>query len=173
MNFEQIHKLQTMYIEYRKTIKEINNTLKCKKIRNPNFPSEISENIVRLYLNKNGSSCIWSKNGGDLLCLKNNIKIEVKAFTSSGPTSFGPKESWKELYVLDCTQFENNIFILYQIKLSNKSKKFRSIKFTKTKTFGEIADNGKRPRCCFNKIKQQLGNDCVFLKKFNLSYLKE
>ena len=149
MNFEQILMFQNTYIQYRKTVRNINNSLQFKKIRNPNFPSEISENIVRLYLNKNGLNCIWSKNGGDLLNIKNNIKIEVKAFTSSGPTSFGPKESWKELYVLDCTQFENNIFILYQIKLSNNSKKFRSIKFT---SFKYSEDTGQ-----FQVIREQAG----------------
>lgn len=97
-NIININKFVNNFLEsfrsYRRSIKRLNDILEGKAIRSPNFPSEISENVVRLcYFKKYGVLPDWSKNGGDIETDK--YKFEVKAFLSNGPTSFGPSESLK------------------------------------------------------------------------------
>lgn len=89
-------------------------------------------------------------------------KIEVKGFSSNGPTSFGPSETWDILYFVNCKNYINKKFKVYEIKLSNKDNKFRNIKLTSTNTYGEIADLNQRGRlrATFSKFKSELGNKC-------------
>jgi hypothetical protein len=104
----------------------INNYIESKKLhpdcRTQNFPDYISENITKFIINKIQNlktsqnskepvgffNCINSKIG-DLEIINDNevIKVEVKCFTSKGPSSFGPKEKWNLLYFLDATDFIN------------------------------------------------------------------
>ena len=96
-NLSKTTKLLKHYSEYCSSIQKINDGfLKGhRKIRQPNFPSEISENIARLALqNIFKTQIYWNITGGDLRL--NSKRIEVKAFSSSqGPLSFGSKEKWK------------------------------------------------------------------------------
>lgn len=78
------------------------------KIRKPNFPEDISENIIKNFI---GESCNWDTKVGDLFC-QNDGKIEVKCFSSDGPISFGANEKWDLLYILDSKDFMNGNFIL-------------------------------------------------------------
>jgi len=58
-----------------------------------NFPSHISENIVKFALFKKYNIMPnWDTKTGDLDLF--NLKIEVKGFSSTGPSSFGPTEEW-------------------------------------------------------------------------------
>ena len=81
-------------------------------IRHQNPPEDITENIVKFIINNhdNDPSCKWAKsmklNGtkliGDLYSEKYTIDSppEVKAFTSNGPASFGPKKKvWGNLFL--------------------------------------------------------------------------
>lgn len=143
-----------------------------KKIRKLNFMSEISENIVKLAIRKKYSVCpIWDTKSGDLyICSK---KIEVKGFSSDGPSSFGPTEDWDWIYFIDCKRYKEKYFIIYEIKLSNKSEIFRNIKISNNETFGHIVDTNQRGklRGAFEIIfKKQLGTNCNII--FD-SYLKD
>lgn len=147
----------TELTEYRnqcKRRKDINTKL-TRKIRRENFPCHISENIVAYTIHrKYGYMPEWNgcKNG-DLKY--NNKQIEVKAFSSVGPTSFGPRENFDSLYIIDCSEFMKGVYgkyTVYEVLLSNKSKEWRNIKFTSAETFGQIADAGKRPRASFMDI---------------------
>jgi hypothetical protein len=154
-----------------KSDEEININLK-KKIRKLNFMSEISENIVKLAIRKKYGVCpMWNTKSGDLyICSK---KIEVKGFSSDGPSSFGPTEDWDWIYFIDCKKYKEKHFIIYEIKLSNKSDIFRNIKISNNETFGKIADANQRGklRGAFETIfKKQLGNNCNII--FN-GYLKD
>jgi len=112
-DLETINKLLDKYIFYVREITLINLKLR-KKIRKPNFPSELSENITKFIIaKKKGFLPTWNCNG-DLKFVFNGKKIEVKAFSSDGPISFGPNENWFRLYILDCRNF-----ICYEIKLRN------------------------------------------------------
>lgn len=89
------------YIALCSTIDRLNKELETKKIRKPNFPSEISENLVKFIYNRNNKDqAKWDVKGGDLIT-SNKLKLEVKAYSSDGPTSFGPTEKWDILYIVD------------------------------------------------------------------------
>lgn len=58
--------------------------------------------------------------GGDLM-RPDGTKIEVKAFSSNAPTSFGPTENWDLIYFVDCTQYMSKKFRVYKCNLSSSS----------------------------------------------------
>lgn len=153
---DTIKELLSAYSNYRNTIGRLNSKLPCKKqIRNPNFPSEISENIVRLILDtKYDMRTTWNVKSGDLAC--GDLKLEVKAFTSKGPTSFGPTESWDRLYILDCTKYDVDKFICYEIPLSNTSKEWQNLEISKKNTFKDQSDAKKRPRITFEELQKHI-----------------
>lgn len=121
------------YIQNTIKLQYYNNMLSKKKIRNDNFPSDISENIIKFIMYKKyGVMPTWDTEKGDLsVKMKNQcLQIEVKAFMSNGPTSFGPKEPWDWIYFVDARDVLSKRFKVYEIKLSNTSKKWRDIKIS-------------------------------------------
>jgi ABC-type antimicrobial peptide transport system permease subunit len=133
-------------------IDEINKILLKKKIRNENFPSEISENIVKFFLLKKYKiSACWDTESGDVDFMKH--KIEVKGFMSTGPTSFGPKEQWDWIYFVDARDTLHKIYKIYEIKLSNSNSVFLNMKMNKNETFEEQCKQKRRPRISFFEIK--------------------
>lgn len=124
-------------------------------IRRPNFPEDISENIVKLYLNCKKVS------PGDLFSDKYG-KIEVKCFSSSGPISFGPKENWDTLIILDATQFYNDVYTLHIINTSSKNF---NIKINKKETYQDQVLQKRRPRLSWQNLYKQI--DC-HTKIFNI-----
>lgn len=148
---------------------------KNKKERNENFPSVVSENIAKFAIFKKYKIMpTWETNQGDLIINKLGYtrKLEIKAFSSNGPSSFGPTENWDSLYFVDAKDTLNMYFKVYEINLSNKSNIFRNVKLTQIETFGEIADSGKRPRGCFYTIfKPQLSEYCQLIFDGHISKL--
>jgi hypothetical protein len=170
----------------------------CPDARNQNFESELSENIaLHLIRRIRNVDVQWSKDHknhvGDLF-IKDayipvdlvvnaddtvrvdihrpvNEKIEIKAYTSTGPSSFGPNEQWHSLYFLDCRAYDQFHFKLYQIRLSNRDDTWRRLRFNSKETFDTIAKSGKRPRLSFENpggIKDQLGKACTLIWEGNL-----
>jgi len=166
LSFEETLKLLHLYAEYCKERLKIY-SLKKKKCRLPNFPEDISENLVKYIIKyKLGFLPKQCSKSGDLIY--DDKKIEVKCFASSGPSSFGPTEKWTEIYFLDARDFINENFKLFQIKLSNDDLEWRNIKVSKTQTFFEQCIQKRRPRICFNLIRKQLSKDkviCIFSGK--------
>jgi len=159
-----------MYIKNYYFIEDINKKLCKKKIRNQNFPSEISENIVKFaFLKKYKIIPSWDTDNGDLSFL--NKKIEVKGFMSSGPSSFGSTEKWDILYFVDSTKFIDKKFIIYEIMLSNTNPIWRNIKLNKNETYNDQCKKGIRPRITFKELYEQLKND--YCKKIFDGYLSE
>lgn len=106
----------------------------------PNFPEIISENLIKFYIQDfENRNCINSKSGD--LQINNSdgklpSKIEIKCFTSQGPTSFGPTEKWEEIYFLDAINiFENGIIKIYKCNLPNDSFVWQNLQFNKNETF--------------------------------------
>lgn len=129
-----------------------------KKSRRPNFPEEVSENLVKciLYI-KFDINSEWKIGGGDLR--ENGNKLEVKCFSSTGPTSFGPSESWECIYFLDATKYLENKFILYKVALRNDSHEWMNLKINnKKETYADQCAQKRRPRIGFKKIYEQLEN---------------
>lgn len=168
ITLDVIKKLLKFFIDYTSSIDEINNNIDTnnefkihKKIRRPNFPSEISENLVKFVIYKKYKILpSWNTETGDLeLDLISFIKkIEVKAFSSSGPSSFGPTECWDYIYFIDAIDYINSNFKVYEIKLSNNSDIWKKLLINSNTTYYEQCIQGRRPRIQFNKIKNQLDN---------------
>ena len=173
MSLNIVEKLLDRYIETLLFLEDINKQLSSKKCRNENFPSHISENIVKFVLLKKYKVMpCWDTKNGDLGLL--NKKIEVKGFMSDGPSSFGPKENWTWIYFIDCKDCRNKNFKVYEIKLSNVNSIWRDVKISKSGKYGEIADSNKRGqlRGCFYKIfKLQLEDHCRLIFDGHISEL--
>jgi hypothetical protein len=129
-------------------------------IRNENPPEDITENIVKFILkNKRGdTTCVWAKSvgrPGDLYSNMEHIQ-EVKAFTSDGPCSFGPKKVFHVIYFLDLREWLNDRFVLWRINLSSASEEWKKLKMNSRQTFEDHCNLGRRPHIGFDKIYEQL-----------------
>ena len=105
---------------------------KSKKIQHkccshPPFYNVVSENIIKFALFKiyDTTDGSWDIKIGDLLIM--GEKVECKAFSSVGPTSFGSTEKWDKLYFLDAIEFREKRFKLWEINLSNTDEVWRNI----------------------------------------------
>ncbi len=173
--FDILNRRLDKYIDDLQFNDVMNKQMSKKQIRNPNFPPDISENIAKFAIfKKYGIMPCWDTSKGDIVIKKNNIfkQIEVKGFMSKGPSSFGPKEAWDILYIVDGQDIKNKNFKVYEIKLSNKNEIFRNIPLSKGENYGDIADSGRRPRGCFYKIfKPKLEDHCNLIFDGHISKL--
>lgn len=161
MTLDELQSLLYLFSENSKRISEINQRLKVKTIRQQNFLPEISENIVKfIFFNKYGIMPNWDSKPGDLRLEKSDLQIEVKGFSSKGPTSFGPDEKWNWIYFLDATDYKELKFSVYEVRLSNQSETWKKIKINKHETFEEQCQAKRRPRIVFSSLQKQLGEHC-------------
>ena len=136
--------------------KKFSNTSKLNsKIRRPNFPEDISQNIVKFSI---GCDDITP---GDLYS-DSLGKIEVKCFSSFGPISFGPNEVWNTLVILDATFFEEDRYVMYIVNVN--SKNFNPSVSTK-QSFKDQCRQRRRPRLTSKKIIEKYQLEC---KIFNI-----
>lgn len=155
-------------------IDKINDKLSIKKCRKENFPCHISENIVKFALYKKYNIMpLWDISPGDLKLV--NKKIEVKAFMSKGPTSFGPSETWDYIYFVDAIDTLNYNYKVYEVKLSNNNLDWKNIIFsTKSGTYNDIANKNQRGKLrasFYNKIKPQIEKHCILIFDGNINDL--
>jgi hypothetical protein len=98
-------------------------------INHDDIPNDISENIVKFIIQnyENDLTCKWN---GNLYSEKYSIKsnLEIKAFTSKGNDSFGPKKRFKFIYFLDMSELKVDKLILWKVILTSKSSEWNSIK---------------------------------------------
>lgn len=113
--------LNELIKNYNQTIElysTVNKKLK-KKIRMPNLPEVISENIAKYAIRRKYHILGTWNCSSDLKVLNKNI--QVKGFTSSGPSSFGPDTKWDFLCFVDATKIKNKefkyIWCICQIKI--------------------------------------------------------
>jgi len=113
--------------------KYMNTFLKKKKIRLSNFPSHISENIVKFAIYKKyGIMSCWDTEKGDLIIkiLTFISQLEVKGsidLYNGGPSSFGPTEEWDKIYFLDGVNTIEKKYKVYEVKLPNNCDKWKNI----------------------------------------------
>jgi len=88
----------------------------CKS-RMPGLTEIVSENIIKFCLIKNNINCT-NNSIGDLI-VDNKFKYECKCFTSNGPISFGPTESWEKIVFMDAREWYNNKFKIILVNLKN------------------------------------------------------
>jgi len=122
--------------------------------RLPNFPDYISENMVMRIIQQTDNSCTRSCSGDLYSSLQG--KIEVKCFTSVGPSSFGPKCEWDVIYFLDAMEWTNNHFVLYKINLKNSSEEWKKIKINKAESYTDQCDQKRRPRLAWSLLYPQI-----------------
>lgn len=122
--------------------------------RKPNFPEGLSERIAvyalnKVYYNKYSRADKSKKEVGDVIDIYGN-QIEVKAsILEEDCSSFGPQEYFDNLIFIKIDIDKKHIEV-YDCHIN--SFQIRNIKVTKTgTTFGEQADNGRRPRFCISK----------------------
>lgn len=121
------------------------------KVRKPNFPEAISEYLVQKITNGT------KPRSGDLKV--NNKKIEVKCIASTGPTSFGPKESWGWIVFVYAVDYPKITFYFY-----NTSKMWLNIKINSKDTFETQIKQKRRPRINFSELKSKLPKPDIILK---------
>jgi hypothetical protein len=134
-----------------------NSALQHPKIRKPNFPEDISENIVKFYI----GNCNWRQEPGDLTTIENK-KIEVKCVNSGGPISFGPKEKWDVLYIIDARHFTRDIYTIHKININ--SENFNPL-ISKSQTFKDQVIQKRRPRINLKQLLDQISpiSENIFL----------
>ena len=162
---DMLRELLTAYTNYNQIL--FNMQKSVAKLRRPNIPEGLSENIVLRILKRRGKNVNWCAKTGDLVETLNGItlKLEVKCFSSVGPTSFGPTCTWHKLYFLDARSLANIYDIeqirikCFEINLSNSSSQWKNIKVNSIDTYEVQCKQGRRPRIQFDQIKTQIGND--------------
>ena len=176
MTFDLLHRLIDLYNDTIFQEAEINKLLMTKKIRHSNFPSHISENIVKFaFFKKYRIMPSWDTKKGDLVLNKINckeIQLEVKAFLSKGPSSFGPTEKWDRIYFIDCSKTCDKVYTVYEIKLSNDNNIWKNIKINKKDTYEDQCKQGRRPRINFDQLRLQIKDNIEVLFTGHISQLK-
>jgi len=170
MDFYNLEKYIDGYNTLLRIRESINPLMKNKKIRKINYPSEITENIVKYVMAKKYNVMgNWDSKPGDLKVL--DKQIEVKGgFIENGPPTFGPNEQWDWIYFVDCEGTFDKIYKVYEIKKSNIY--FRSLRVNNHEYFGNHCDQGRRPRLVFKEIKKQIGVHCKLIFNGHISILK-
>lgn len=137
-----------------------------KLIRGINIPEDISENIVKFIIRNFGGDieCLWCKSvgmSGDLFSKKDGI-IEVKAFSSNGPSSFGPRKKFNVIYFLDMRSWiQDDVITLWKVNLSNESPQWKTLKMNKKEDNATQSDRGVRPHIAWDKIYPQISEHCT------------
>ena len=132
--------LRTLYLDW----KNLNDRLKQIGTRGINLPETISENAFCIFFRDcfrvvkvKGMKCSF-----DAVNTKTGDRIQIKASSvGSDLTSLGPKSEWDKLFFLDFSQ-GNGVFKVYEIK----PEWVYGHNVSKTQTFKEQQDQGRRPR---------------------------
>lgn len=165
---KNIKKLYDSFANNQKTLLNIESKLNTKMGRLPNFPDNISENLVLQilkikYPNENWS---WNCKKGDIFENTKKIQGEVKAH-QNGPTSFTPNKNIENdtLFFLDVSKHLDNDYIkLYRI--DKYYSILKNIKVNSIQTFEEQQNQGRRARIDFTKF-PDLNNYIIWSGKIN------
>jgi len=142
-------------------------------IRHQNPPEDVTENMVKFIIQNydNDPTCKWAKSikmkgiklKGDLWSEKYSVNSppEVKAFTSDGPSSFGPTKKFSVIYFFDMRGWFNNIFILWRVNLTSESCEWKNNKMNKKDTHEDQCLQGKRPHIAWDNLYPQISDHCV------------
>jgi hypothetical protein len=155
---EVCKKMFTNYKNYVLLKQQINSTYNVTT-RSPNFPEDVSENIIKFILHDRGDSTVVWKRRGDLYS-EIEKKIECKSFISGGPTSFTPRSNWNIIYFLDARKWLTNHFVLYRCTLTRTSEDWKCIKVNKDQMFQDQVDQKRRPRLDWEKLYPQIEPYC-------------
>ena len=97
-------------------------TRKIKTFINRPFPPDVSENLVKFYVQQvEQRECIWTVDANhDLFLPATNRKLEVKAFNNvNEQVTFTCSQDFDVLYVLDCRNFFTDKYNLHIFSFSS------------------------------------------------------
>ena len=104
--------------------------------------------------------------GVGLACIQILKLLKCKIFTTVGSNK--KKRFCKKIGVDNIINYKENDFY-EEIKKSNLD--FRNLKVNNKETFGNHADQKRRPRIIFKSIKEHFGNDCKMIFDGNINEL--
>ena len=158
--------LRRRFYDFKQSNLNLNEIIKSTglPIRHQNPPEDITENTTKFIIRNhdNDLSCKWAKSigkTGDLY--SDNHIIEVKSFTSCGPSSFGPKKKFDVILFLDLRGWMDDRIILWKVNVSNESIEWKHLKMNATQTFEEQCKIGVRPHISYDNIHTQIPDKCV------------
>lgn len=169
LSVPEISLLLDNYIRSCEIFEQISKNNSGLTLRRPNFPEEISENIVcHIIKGLRGGDVRWKKifgESGDISV--DGVTMEVKCFSSTGPSSFGASERWNKLYFLDATRYREKIFECYVIECNRHSYEWKNMKINNNQTYQDQANEGRRPRITFENITTELSQNDNIKKIFS------
>ena len=139
-------------------------------LRRINFPEDISENMAKFIIRnfENDPSCKWAKcigKSGDLASANypDLYPIEVKGFSSGGPSQFGPRKKFGVIYFLDAKKWRENHYVLWKVNLTNESSEIKRVIMNKKKrqTFEDQCGEGRRPHINWDSLYPQIKDHCT------------
>jgi len=137
-------------------------------IRHENTPEDITENMAKFIIrNHDGDeSCKWAKCIGAIGDVSSDKypsprPPEIKSFTSSGPSSFGPKKKFGVIYFLDLQGWKKNIIALWKANITDESTEWKNIKINKNNTLESQCKAGRRPHIGWENIYPQIQQLCT------------
>jgi hypothetical protein len=130
------------------------------KTRWDGLPEHVSENMIKFFIRAklNDLSCSWLCKGDLVSSVMGTI--ECKSFTSDGPTSFGPKQKWDNIFFLDARGWLDNNIVIWHIPLPNTDPVWTSIKVNKKQSKAEQSDESRRPRINWEALYPQVKDHC-------------
>ncbi len=157
---QMLEDLINKYNDLYSYIKLMNTNLKSKKIRLPNYPSEITENLVKFaIIKKYGVSPCWNTKKGDLCLYEKQLEVKGSIdLINGGPSSFGPKEEWHRIYFVDANDCLNKKYKIYEIQMSNKHEIWQNIRVNNNQTYQNQCLQKRRPRIKFIDLIKQIPN---------------
>lgn len=133
-------------------------------IRMPNMPEDISENITKFIIrNRLGLDSQWArhvKKPGDLWSHAENVQ-ESKCFMSDGPCSFGPDKVWNVIYFLDLRKWVDDEIAVFRCTLTPQDEAWQCIRMSKTETWKNQVDVGRRPHIGWEILYPQIKDHCT------------
>jgi len=155
---KQQYEMHKNYVISRKNSSKLLNI----NFRLPCIPEDISENMIKFIIHKNGDNTSSWNCKGDLLSSIEG-KQECKCFTSTGPISFTPSSEWDSIYFLDATEWLNDSFKLYKFPYKRTSDEWKNIKVNKNQTFEDQSLQGRRPRINWSGLYPQIKEKCCLV----------
>lgn len=130
-------------------------------IRCQNPPEDITENIVKFVIRnfEGDTTCEWAKcvgKKGDLV--SGSMQKEIKAFMSSGPSSFGPRKVFDRIYFLDLRSIVEDKLVVWSVNLTNESSAWKNIRMNASETFADQCAQGRRPHISWEAIRPQIAD---------------
>ena len=122
------------------------------RFKRPLFPSDISESIVRLLY-----GIIYDRNKPGDIHLEGKLG-EIKCMSSDVPISFGYKQKWDILFIVDARRYDDGFYTVYRFDVSSDDPLFQNLPVNKKgDTYGSNCEKNKSSMIKFSTLFSELG----------------